>query len=96
MACIQKLSEARLPSLATLPVTLSAWAVAPGAASGHWSVKVDRSAWLALLVRGHQPGRPEMIAAHGTPVLVTVGALVERKGFHRVIDAMPRASTASG
>jgi hypothetical protein len=47
-------------------------AVAPGAASGHWSVKVDRSAWLALLVRGHQPGKPEMIAAHGTPVLVTV------------------------
>ena len=28
-------------------------AVAPGAASGHWSVKVERSAWLALLVRGH-------------------------------------------
>jgi hypothetical protein len=47
-------------------------AVAPGAASGGWSVKVDRSAWLALLVRGHQPGRPEMIASHGTPVMVTV------------------------
>jgi hypothetical protein len=47
-------------------------AVAPGAASGHWSVRVDRSGWLALLVRGHQPGKPEMIAAHGTPVLVTV------------------------
>ena len=47
-------------------------AVAPGAASGHWSVKVDRSAWLALLVRGHQPGKPEMIASHGTPVIVTV------------------------
>ena len=28
-------------------------AVGPGAASGHWSVRVDRSAWLALLVRGH-------------------------------------------
>ena len=47
-------------------------AVAPGAASGHWSVKVDRSAWLALLVRGHQPDKPEMIASHGTPVMVTV------------------------
>ena len=32
-------------------------AVAPGAASGHWSVKVDRSAWLALLVRGHYAGQ---------------------------------------
>jgi hypothetical protein len=47
-------------------------AVAPGAASGHWSVKLDRSAWLALLVRGRQPDKPEMIAAHGTPVMVTV------------------------
>ena len=47
-------------------------AVAPGAASGHWSVRVDRSAWLALLVRGHQPGKPELIASHGTPVMVTV------------------------
>ncbi len=47
-------------------------AVAPDAASGHWSVKIDRSAWLALLVRGHQPGKPEMIASHGTPVMVMV------------------------
>ncbi len=47
-------------------------AVAPGAGSGHWSVKVERSAWLALLVRGQRPGQPEMIAAHGTPVMITV------------------------
>jgi hypothetical protein len=47
-------------------------AVAPHAASGGWSVKIDRSAWLALLVRGHQPGKPEMIASHGTPVMVMV------------------------
>jgi hypothetical protein len=38
--------------------------------SGHWPIKVDRSAWLALLVRGHQPDRPEIIAAHSTPVMV--------------------------
>ena len=47
-------------------------AVAPGAASGNWSVEVDRSAWLALLVRGRQPDKPEMIVAHSTPVMVTV------------------------
>jgi hypothetical protein len=47
-------------------------AVAAGAASGHWSVKVERSAWLALVVRGRQPDRPEIIAAHGTPVMVMV------------------------
>jgi hypothetical protein len=27
--------------------------------SGSWTVKVDRSAWLALLVRGHYPDKPE-------------------------------------
>ena len=47
-------------------------AVPPDAAGGIWSVKVDRSCWLALLVRGHHPGKPEMIAAHGTPVMVMV------------------------
>ncbi|PKO22209.1 MAG: hypothetical protein CVU38_10645 [Chloroflexi bacterium HGW-Chloroflexi-1] len=47
-------------------------AVAPDAGGGHWSVKVDRSAWLALLVRGQRPGKPEIIAAHSTPVMITV------------------------
>jgi hypothetical protein len=41
-------------------------------ASGHWSVKVDRSAWLALLVRGHYPDKPEIITAHSSPVMVDV------------------------
>ena len=41
-------------------------------AAGHWSVRVDRSSWLALLVRGHQPGKPEIIAAHSTPVMATL------------------------
>ncbi|HSJ55883.1 MAG TPA: CehA/McbA family metallohydrolase, partial [Anaerolineae bacterium] len=47
-------------------------AVPPGEAAGHWTVRVDASAWLALLVRGHHPGRPEMVAAHSTPVMVDV------------------------
>jgi hypothetical protein len=47
-------------------------AVPADAGSGHWSVKVDQSAWLALLVRGHYADRPEIIAAHSSPVMVTV------------------------
>jgi len=47
-------------------------AVSPDQAAGHWSVKLDRSAWLALLVRGHHTGKPEIIAAHSTPVMVEV------------------------
>ena len=47
-------------------------AVPPEAGSGHWSVKVDESSWLALLVRGHYADKPEIITAHSTPVMVTV------------------------
>ena len=41
-------------------------------ASGSWTVKVARSAWLALLVRGHYPDKPEVIAAHSSPVMIDV------------------------
>ena len=47
-------------------------AVSPEAESGHWSVKVDKSSWLALLVRGHYADKPEIIAAHSSPVMVSV------------------------
>jgi hypothetical protein len=40
--------------------------------SGHWSVKVDKSSWLALLVRGHYADKPEIIAAHSSPVMIIV------------------------
>jgi hypothetical protein len=43
-------------------------------ARGHWSVQLDRSSWLALLVRGKHPDCPEIIAAHASPVRVRVGA----------------------
>ena len=45
-------------------------AVSPEQGSGHWSVKVDRSSWLALLVRGHYADRPEIVAAHSSPVMI--------------------------
>ncbi len=41
-------------------------------ARGSWSVKVDKSAWLALLVRGHYADKPEIVAAHSTPVMVSM------------------------
>ena len=47
-------------------------AVPPDAAAGHWRVKVDRSCWLALLVRGHYADKPEIVAAHSTPVMIDV------------------------
>ena len=40
--------------------------------SGSWSVKLDRSSWLALLVRGHYEDQPEIIAAHSSPVMVAL------------------------
>jgi len=46
--------------------------VPPDQASGHWSVKIEKSSWLALLVRGHYADKPEIIAAHSSPVMVTV------------------------
>jgi hypothetical protein len=46
--------------------------VTSGQASGQWSVKVQESSWLALLVRGHYPDRPEIVAAHGSPVMIRV------------------------
>jgi hypothetical protein len=46
--------------------------VPPEGGRGNWSVKVPESSWLALLVRGHYVDQPEMIAAHSSPVMVSV------------------------
>jgi hypothetical protein len=51
---------------------------------GQWSVKLDRSSWLALLVRGHYRERPEMVAAHSSPVMVDV----EGSRFFAAADAV--------
>jgi hypothetical protein len=47
-------------------------AVPPDQASGHWSFKVEKSSWLALLIRGSYADQTEMIAAHSSPVMVEV------------------------
>jgi hypothetical protein len=59
-------------------------AVDPAAARGHWSVRLDRSSWLALLVRGHYEDKPEIIAAHSSPVMVDV----ESSPFVAAADAV--------
>jgi hypothetical protein len=46
---------------------VSAWE-----AGGSWKVKVEKSAWLALLIRGHYADQPEIITAHSTPVMAQV------------------------
>ncbi len=46
--------------------------VPPEGKSGHWSIKVEESSWLALLVRGHYADKPEIIAAHSSPVMINI------------------------
>ena len=52
--------------------------------AGNWSVPVDRSSWLALLVRGHYSDKPEIIAAHSSPVMVAL----ESSPFYAAADAV--------
>ncbi|MHC5034766.1 MAG: CehA/McbA family metallohydrolase, partial [Planctomycetota bacterium] len=59
-------------------------AVRRDADEGHWSVPVAESSWLALLVRGHYADKPEIIAAHSTPVMVDVA----RSPFLAAADAV--------
>ncbi len=52
--------------------------------AGRWSVRVDRSSWVALLVRGHYPDQPEIIVAHTSPVMIQV----EGSPFFSALDAV--------
>ena len=52
--------------------------------SGHWSVNLKESSWMALLVRGRYHDKPEMIAAHTSPVMVRV----EGSDFFSAPDAL--------
>jgi len=51
---------------------------------GSWSVRLDKSSWLALLVRGHYADKPEIIAAHSSPVIVNV----KGSQFYAAADAV--------
>lgn len=40
--------------------------------TGTWNLKVSKSSWIALLVRGRYPDKPEIITAHTSPVMIRV------------------------
>jgi hypothetical protein len=48
-------------------VAVSAWK-----GSGSWSCKIPGSSWIALMVRGNYQDKPEIIAAHTSPVMIKV------------------------
>jgi hypothetical protein len=44
-----------------------------GERDGEFHANMEESGWLALRVRGHIPGKPEIIIAHTSAVMITVG-----------------------
>lgn len=48
--------------------------IRPDEDEGCWSVKINKSSWIALLIRGHYPDKPkeEVIAAHSSPVMIDI------------------------
>jgi hypothetical protein len=47
-------------------------ALEPGGGAGSWRLRLERSSWLALLLRGGYPDQAEIISAHSSPVMVAV------------------------
>jgi hypothetical protein len=47
-------------------------AVSKWEGKGNWNVKLDSSSWIAFLVRGHYDDKPEIIAAHTSPVMINI------------------------
>lgn len=58
--------------------------VKPDVDKGEWSIRIDRSSWVALIVRAKYDDKPEMIAAHSSPVMVHV----EGSDFFVATDAL--------
>jgi hypothetical protein len=66
--------------------------VRPDSDAGHWSLRVDQSCWIALLVRGHYADKPEIIAAHSSPVMVRV----DKSSVFSAPDAMTTLDQIEG
>jgi len=66
--------------------------VKPERDAGYWSLPVKRSSWIALMVRGHYPEQPEIIAAHSSPVMVAV----EGSEFFSPVDALTMLDQIEG
>jgi len=52
--------------------------------SGSWSVSLERSSWLALLVRGKYVNQTEMISAHSSPIMIEI----DGSSFFSGVDAV--------
>ena len=66
--------------------------ISPRSARGSWSVKIHRSSWIALLVRGHYKDKPEIIAAHSSPVMVQL----KNSPFFAAADALTMLEQIEG
>ncbi|MER9664266.1 CehA/McbA family metallohydrolase [Mesorhizobium sp. M0159] len=56
----------------------------PDQDAGTWSVRISKSSWVALLVRAKYDDKPEIIAAHSSPVMIHV----EDSEFFAAADAL--------
>ncbi|MER8956962.1 CehA/McbA family metallohydrolase [Mesorhizobium sp. M0833] len=52
--------------------------------AGIWSVSIPKSSWIALLVRAKYDDKPEIIAAHSSPVMIDV----DGSAFFAAADAL--------
>ena len=66
--------------------------VRPDEDSGSWRLKVEKSSWVALMVRGHYADKPEIIAAHSSPVMIPV----EGSDFFSPVDALTMLDQIEG
>jgi hypothetical protein len=66
--------------------------VKPDEDAGSWRLKLEKSSWVALLVRGHYADKPEMIAAHSSPVMIPV----EGSDFFSPVDALTMLDQIEG
>ncbi|MCX6628269.1 MAG: CehA/McbA family metallohydrolase, partial [Candidatus Solibacter sp.] len=66
--------------------------IKPDSDAGHWSLKIDRSTWVALMVRGNYADKPEIIAAHSSPVMIQVAGTP----FFSGVDAMTMLDQIEG
>ena len=66
--------------------------IKPDRDSGQWPVHIDRSSWVALMVRGHYPDKPEIIAAHTSPVMIRV----QGSPFFSAVDALTMLDQIEG
>jgi len=47
-------------------------AINSASAAGNWQLKLAKSSWVAILIRGCEPGLEEVISAHSSPIMIAV------------------------